>query len=295
MRPSAGCVLKPGDVEDRLVGRYRFRDRDGSARPVGVLHGHRPPDHTGERVKHDEAGAVGRQVALGSCLGLDRQAAVGRALDAETDAQRFAIRPDPPLGDNGEAVGRLADVEPGEDRRRRSPVGVAHEEGNAAQDLDAAETDPPQRGPVEQGGKRAGDELARRTGRLQGAVDGEALGVGHPGGPVVGGHGATGRGGFVGRVDEGVGREVVGGVGLGPGTGAVAGEEVAAGVQHAFLGDVPRPLGPGEQRRAGVLAPGEARRSSRCSRTPGAIASAPASPSISSRVSGKGSGCRWAA
>ena len=178
-------MLEPGDVEDRLVGRDGLRDRDGSPGSVAMIHRHRPPD-----------------TPASGCSTTKPVRFVTRSRSGPSSAStEGGHRPSPRCGDRCAALrhparsaprrqrrsaGRLADVEPGEDRGRRSPVGVAHEESDATQDLDAAETDSPQRGPVEQGGKRAGDELARLTGGLQGAVDRQALGVGHPAGQWFG-------------------------------------------------------------------------------------------------------------
>ena len=133
-----------GQRADLVEGLQRIDDGGeavGDQPAIDMQHLDRPAGDAAQRMQHDEAGPVGREVAMRRGDSGEIQAAVGQSRDRREIADAaMLVAAARPVG-NPEAVGALAHHELVDNRRIGAPVLVAHQEGDGAQHLDLAETD----------------------------------------------------------------------------------------------------------------------------------------------------------
>jgi len=126
--------------------------------------------HALKWMQDDEAGTIGDEVRSRPGGAGEPQRAARLADDFRGPGQVAVAGAIQRLERHPEAALCLIDAQIGYLRRRRAPISVAHQEGDAAQYLDAAEADPTQRAIFERCRNRAGlepDALRHSLGRAE--------------------------------------------------------------------------------------------------------------------------------
>ena len=127
------------------------------------------PATIGDRVQHDEAGAVGEEIGERAAARGEAQRAVGAAddLGAVGEALRRVARGR--VVADAEAIAVFLDREVLDDGIVGAPVPVAHDERDRADHLDAGKADVAQVAGLELRRQRAGGQHARRRHRFIGS------------------------------------------------------------------------------------------------------------------------------
>jgi hypothetical protein len=152
-------MRKRPHVEEALFGVDEIGEARAALGAVDVGDVDGAASHALKWMQDNEAGTIGDEVRSRPGGAGEPQRATRLADDFRGPGQVAVAGATQRLERHPEAALCLIDAQIGHLRRRRAPISVAHQEGDAAQYLDVAEADPTQRAIFERCRNRAGLEL----------------------------------------------------------------------------------------------------------------------------------------